>query len=241
MRAAGIRPPSGALRAGNAVPLAIHQNPSPNFGVRRDGLIPRFVVLHYTAMASAQDAIERLCDANSAVSSHYVICKAGSTTQLVGEGMRAWHAGAGEWCALTDMNSRSIGIELDNDGQSPFPDALMNSLERLLRSILHTWDIPPDNVIGHSDMAPGRKFDPGPWFDWSRLEAAGLARPRGKPDMLGAPDPDLFDTLARKAGYTCDVDHTARLAAVRLRYRGFADGPLCAEDLVPLASATRGI
>lgn len=217
----------------------IHQHPSPNYGPRRDGLTPRFVVLHYTAMESAQAAIARLCDPAYEVSAHYVICKTGRVTQLVGEGMRAWHAGAGEWHGFTDINSRSIGIELDNDGQGPFSEALMASLEALLGRILTGWDIPPHNVIGHSDMAPGRKFDPGPWFDWARLEAKGLARNRGYDVGPGDPSFEGFSKLARSAGYTADVDAETLLAAVRLRYRSFKTGPLEPEDYTPIGHSAQ--
>ncbi|WP_413845950.1 N-acetylmuramoyl-L-alanine amidase [Tateyamaria sp.] len=214
--------------------VEIHQHPSPNCGPRRDGLSPQFVVLHYTAMASAETAIERLCDPAYEVSAHYVICKTGRVTQLVSEGMRAWHAGAGEWKGLRDINSRSIGIELDNDGQGAFAAPLMHSLETLLARILAGWDIPPQNVIGHSDMAPGRKFDPGPWFDWARLEQRGLAGKRGTgpgPTDLSLED---FATFARDAGYTADADAETLLAAVRLRYRSFKSGLLEPEDFAPI-------
>ena len=214
--------------------MDIHQHPSPNCGPRRDGLTAQFVVLHYTAMASAEAAIERLCDPAHEVSAHYVICKTGRVTQLVGEGMRSWHAGAGEWKGLRDINSRSIGIELDNDGQGPFAAPLMDSLEVLLGRILAGWDIPAQNVIGHSDMAPGRKFDPGPWFDWARLEARGLAGRRGTD--LGPTNPSLdgFAAIARRAGYTAPVDDETLLAAVRLRYRAFKSGSVEAEDYTPI-------
>ncbi len=217
--------------------MRVHQQPSPNFGPRRDGLTPRFVVLHYTAMATAQAAIERLCDPEAEVSAHYVICKTGRITQLVGEGQRAWHAGAGEWQGLSDINSRSIGIELDNDGQGPFAEPLMQSLEGLLARILRGWDIPRAHVIGHSDLAPGRKFDPGPWFDWPRLEALGLAGLRG--GEFGPSDPDLerFAEVAHWAGYTADVDPEVLLAAVRLRYRSFKTGPIEPEDYTPIGHA----
>ena len=214
--------------------MEIHQHPSPNCGPRRDGLIARYVVLHYTAMTSAEAAIERLCDPSSEVSAHYVICKTGRITQLVGEGMRAWHAGAGEWQGLTDINSRSIGIELDDDGQGPFTEPLMASLEELLGTILRGWDIPPQNVLGHSDMAPGRKFDPGPWFDWVRLEALGLAGRRGADFAPGYPNLADFARLARDAGYTADADAETLLAAVRLRYRSFKSGPIEPDDYTPI-------
>lgn len=233
MPAVGTRPRSGACPAADRT-VEVHRHPSPNCGPRRDGLIPRFVVLHYTAMASAEAAIARLCDPEYEVSAHYVICKSGRITQLVGEGMRAWHAGAGEWRGLSDINSRSIGIELDNDGQGPFAEPLMQSLEGLLGRILAGWDIPPENVIGHSDMAPGRKFDPGPWFDWTRLEAQGFAGPRGQGAAPDAPTLDGFAKLARQAGYTADATPETLLDAVRLRYRAFASGPLDAADIAPI-------
>ena len=153
----------------------IRWHASPNFGARRDGLLPTLVVIHYTAMESCEAALERLCDPVYEVSSHYLISNKGDILQLVEEEMRAWHAGAGEWMGQDDINSRSIGIELDNTGATPFSEPQMAALEALLPGILQSWSIPPEGVIGHSDMAPGRKFDPGPRFDWQRLERQGLA------------------------------------------------------------------
>ncbi len=236
MRATGIRHPSGRLLAVD-LPMEMRQVPSPNRGLRRDALVPEFVVLHYTAMATAEAAIERLCDPVAEVSAHYVICKSGQVTQLIGEGLRAWHAGAGEWCGLQDINSRSIGIELDNDGQAPFSPALMASLETLLHRILAGWDIPPRNVIGHSDMAPGRKWDPGPHFDWARLEQAGLAAPGLDGHFPERADADLFREMARARGYTADAQDDDLLQAVRLRYRQDATGPLEPADFPPLGNA----
>ena len=232
----GTQPHSDALRTAKHV-VDIHQHPSPNCGPRRDGLIPRFVVIHYTAMADAEAAIERLCDPQHEVSAHYVICKTGRITQLVGEGARAWHAGAGSWRGLDDINSRSIGIELDNNGQGPFTEPLMQSLEQLLAPMLAAWDIPPENVIGHSELAPGRKVDPGPHFDWIRLEAQGLARTRGCDPGPNNPSLETFAKVARSAGYTADVDPETLLAAVRLRYRPFKTGPIEPQDFTPIGHA----
>lgn len=214
--------------------MQILDRPTPNFGPRKHGLKPEIVVLHYTAMASAKEAMDRLSDPAAEVSAHYLICKTGAVTRLVPEEQRAWHAGIGEWQGLQDINSRSIGIELDNDGQSPFSFALMDSLETLLAGILQRWSIPARNVIGHSDMAPGRKFDPGPWFDWVRLEAHGLAGQRGYD--FGPRDGTLpsFAAVARDHGYTAPVDDETLLAAVRLRYRSFATGPLSPDDFTPI-------
>lgn len=214
--------------------MQIHSHPSPNCGPRRDGLVPELVVIHYTAMLSADAALERLCDPTCEVSAHYLIADDGTVTQLVPEHLRAWHAGAGHWAGRDDVNSRSIGIELDNDGQRPFAEAQMRSLMILLRGILERWSISPRGVIGHSDMAPDRKFDPGPHFDWPRLEAAGLAARRGTGAGPSVPSFETFRAAARAAGYTADVTDDALLNAVRLRYRPDATGPLTLDDYVPL-------
>ncbi|WP_085878944.1 N-acetylmuramoyl-L-alanine amidase [Roseisalinus antarcticus] len=133
------------------------------------------VVLHYTAMASCAAARDRLCAPEHAVSSHYLVDRDGTVIQLVDEAQRAWHAGAGAWGPVTDVNSRSIGIELDNSGDIPFAAPLIDALRALLADILARRGIPPERVIGHSDMAPGRKRDPGPHFPWQSLARAGLA------------------------------------------------------------------
>ena len=214
--------------------MDVIRHASPNFGPRRDGLRPSLIVLHYTGMSSCAAALDRLCDPQAEVSAHYLIDQDGTVLQLVAEDQRAWHAGAGEWHGQRDINSRSIGIELDNDGSRPFAEAQMQALEAILPQIMERWQIPPSGVIGHSDMAPGRKFDPGPWFDWVRLEAAGLAERRGYDPGPGKPCLETFAPLARNAGYTADVDDETLLAAVRLRYRGFATGPISPEDYTPI-------
>lgn len=212
----------------------MHRHPSPNFGPRKGGLTPTLVVLHYTAMQNAQVAMDRLCDPLAEVSAHYLICRTGTVTQLVDEEHRAWHAGMGEWRGQTDINSRSIGVELDNGGDHPFPEPQMVALETLLRAIIDRWQIAPDNVIGHSDMAPGRKRDPGPRFDWTRLARTGLAARAGRDDGPKNPTAADFRTLARNAGFTADVDDETLLATVRLRFRPGATGPLSAQDFTPL-------
>ncbi|PIE11545.1 MAG: N-acetylmuramoyl-L-alanine amidase [Rhodobacterales bacterium] len=200
---------------------------SPNFGPRRDGLRPSLVVLHYTAMDSFDAARERLCDPAVEVSAHWLIGESGTCTQLVDEEMRAWHAGAGSWGGEEDINSRSIGIELCNTGAHPFPEPQMAALEPLLAAILNRWSIPPQRVIGHSDMAPQRKFDPGPRFDWLRLARQGLsvwAQPG--PAHESAP----FMESATRFGYTADLPQEAILAAFRARFRPYAAGPESAAD-----------
>ncbi len=232
--AAGIRPPSAMHLV---VDPALTEHPSPNCGPRRDGLTPQLIVLHYTAMPTANAALERLCDPATEVSAHYLICKTGAITRMVAENDRAWHAGAGEWNGQSDINSRSIGIELDNDGQSPFASPLMTALETLLPAIMQRWSIPPSGIIAHSDMAPGRKSDPGAKFDWARLARQGLAAPSGPENDLTDPTPEGFRHRARAAGYTADVDDATLLAAVRLRHRAHASGRLSAHDIAALPLA----
>lgn len=201
-------------------------HPSPNYGPRRDGARPDLIVLHYTAMAGAQAALERLCDPVYEVSAHYLVGGDGTVWQMVDEEMRAWHAGAGQWGAVCDVNSRSIGIELDNLGDHPFAAPQMDALDQLLAAIMRRWAIPPERVIGHSDMAPTRKIDPGPRFDWLRLARQGLSV---WPDEETG-DPAQFRADAARFGYTADVPDDEVLTAFRMRFRPWATGPVCAAD-----------
>ena len=179
------------------------------------------MVIHYTAMDSAERARDWLCDPAAQVSAHYVICPRGRVWQLVDEAERAWHAGAGAWGAVTDVNSRSIGIELANTGTQPFAEPQMAALEALLRGIVDRWSVRPERVIGHSDMALGRKIDPGARFDWLRLARLGLAV---WPGMGGSGD---FLTNARRFGYApAEAQEDRVLPAFRLRFRPWATGPL---------------
>ncbi|GLQ05991.1 N-acetylmuramoyl-L-alanine amidase [Sneathiella chinensis] len=151
---------------------------SPNFNERRDGKIASMLVLHYTGMKTMDQALKRLCDPASEVSSHYLVDEAGHIYQLVPETFRAWHAGVGFWRGERDVNSASIGIEIVNPGHefgyTPFPEQQMAAVERLAADVVDRHDIRPENVIGHSDLAPDRKQDPGELFDWKRLAAKGV-------------------------------------------------------------------
>ena len=199
----------------------IEQRASPNFGPRRGGVrAPDLIIVHYTAMRSAEEAIERLCDPAHEVSAHYVIARDGTVTQLVPEAMRAWHAGAGAWQGAQDVNSRSIGIELDNDGQTPFSAPLMDALEQLLAAVMSRHAIAPEAVIGHADIAPVRKSDPGARFDWRRLALGGFAvwpAPAG-----AAPDDDALSAL----GY--DVAQFGRAACLSAYQTRFCIDPRAA-------------
>ncbi len=205
------------------------QAPSPNHGPRRGGATPRLVVLHYTAMPSAAAALQRLCDPAAEVSAHYLIGRDGRLWQMVDEAARAWHAGAGAWGGVTDVNSASIGIEIDNDGASPFAARAMATLEALLPGILGRWRIPPQGVIGHECAAPGRKADPGCRFDWRRLALQGLAIWPGTAAPIPV-DAAAFSKALTAIGYP-PVAPDLRLAAFRARFRPAASGPLAPTDM----------
>ena len=236
-------------------------HPSPNFGERRGGAGVELVVLHYTAMGSCVEALERLCDPLAEVSAHYLIDADGTVLSLVDEGARAWHAGAGEWRGAGDVNSRSIGIELANTGREPFAEPQMAALERLLAGVLERHGLGPEAVIGHSDMAPDRKGDPGPRFDWRRLALQGLSvwPETGAQFVAGAPPPHPSPTRGEggatglavaseaEAGFLADLRAfgypeaapEALLTAFRLRFRPWAAGPLDDTDRALAAALQR--
>ncbi|SFS59954.1 N-acetylmuramoyl-L-alanine amidase [Methylobacterium sp. yr668] len=158
-------------------PLARRVAPSPNHGARRAGPLD-MLILHYTGMDSGAAALARLRDPLSEVSAHYLVFEDGGIVQMVPEARRAWHAGAGAWKGETDVNSRSIGIEIVNPGHAgglpPYPEAQVEAVIALARDVLGRWPIPPERVLAHSDVAPERKEDPGEIFPWDRLAAAGV-------------------------------------------------------------------
>ena len=228
----GTALPAAGIRGRSATPCASVRldRPSPNFGPRRDGLRPCLVVLHYTGMQTADLALDRLCDPQAEVSAHWFVRETGECLSLVPEEMRAWHAGAGEWAGLGDVNSRSIGIELANTGAHPFPAPQMAALETLLAQVIARWNIPAQGVIAHSDMAPDRKSDPGPRFDWRRLALAGLSVWPEPLPAPGTPDIARFHRDACAFGYPRRATSEAILAALRLRFRPWASGPFDAMD-----------
>ncbi len=154
--------------------------PSSNHGERREGAAVDMIVLHYTGMKTAEEAIARLCHPSSEVSCHYVVDEGGLVTQLVPEARRAWHAGASCWAGERDINSRSIGIEIVNPGHehgyADFPPAQIEAVIALSRDIAERLGIPAARVLAHSDVAPGRKQDPGEKFPWDQLAQAGVGR-----------------------------------------------------------------
>jgi N-acetylmuramoyl-L-alanine amidase len=189
----------------------IKDHSSPNFGPRRGVTAPDMVVLHYTGMDTAQAAIARLADPASEVSAHYLVDLDGRVVRMVGEDMRAWHAGAGSWGGVADVNSRSIGIEMANPGRElgypPFPEPQIAALESLLADILARHAIAPERVVGHACVAPGRKADPGEKFDWRRLARRGVSVWLDPEPVdsgvagLGLVDAARFQSAARRFGY----------------------------------------
>ena len=151
---------------------------SPNVEPRRPGFAPDMLLLHYTGLATAAAAIDVLSRPDCKVSCHYVIDLDGHVVQMVPEALRAWHAGVAVWDGVTDINSCSVGIEIQNGGHAAgcpaFPELQMRAVEGLCQDICRRLRIRPERVLAHSDVAPQRKSDPGEWFDWRRLHAAGV-------------------------------------------------------------------
>ncbi|WP_426122689.1 N-acetylmuramoyl-L-alanine amidase [Pararhizobium sp. PWRC1-1] len=157
---------------------AAHRVPSPNHGERAGGLKPDMIILHYTGMETAAAALDWLCREESQVSSHYFVHEDGRVDQLVAEDRRAWHAGKSNWKGETDINSRSIGIEIANAGHPgglpDFPPVQIDAVVELCQNCGERWSIAPERVLAHSDIAPIRKVDPGEKFPWERLHAGGV-------------------------------------------------------------------
>lgn len=179
---------------------------SPNIGERRNALQPELLILHYTGLETAQRSIDVLCDPVCEVSCHYLVDVDGRITQMVREADRAWHAGLSYWRGETDINSKSVGIEIQNPGHAhgypDFPEQQMAAVERLAEDIVTRHAMRAQNVLAHSDIAPHRKIDPGEKFDWQRLARAGVgvwieAQPLGDELSAGAFDAEVPDERVR--------------------------------------------
>ena len=195
--------------------------PSPNFNERK--LPVSMIVLHYTGMADAASALARLCDPVAEVSAHYLVDKDGTVHRLVAEDKRAWHAGKSRWRGIEDVNSASIGIEIVNPGHElgyrPFSEEQIDALVPLVAEIKERHGITRGNVVGHSDIAPMRKQDPGELFPWHRLARLRLALPRPTKNLMdpGWTDAGFLIALER-FGYDVS-DKLAAVVAFQRRYR----------------------
>jgi N-acetylmuramoyl-L-alanine amidase len=201
--------------------LIHRERASPNWDER--ALPVSMVVLHYTGMQSGAEALDRLCDAAAKVSAHYLVDEDGTVTRLVPEDKRAWHAGKAYWRGITDVNSASVGIELVNPGHEwgyrPFPDAQMEALVPLLAAIRDRHQVPRANIVGHSDVAPARKEDPGELFDWEMLSHYKLVLPTPKARMnLIYDEPGAFFLALERFGYDIADGHAA-IRAFQRRWR----------------------
>ncbi|MDZ7712512.1 MAG: N-acetylmuramoyl-L-alanine amidase [Rhodovibrio sp.] len=199
-------------------------HPSPNHEPRPQGAAVDILLLHYTGMLTGAAALERLCQPDAKVSAHYLIEEDGRILRLVPEELRAWHAGVACWAGKTDINDRSIGIELVNPGHEfgyrAFPEAQMAALIDLAEAIRTRHPIPCSRVLGHSDVAPERKQDPGELFDWPRLARHGLGVwPREVAEPRSTPGLDWFLTRLERAGYCTNADPTALIAAFQRHFR----------------------
>ncbi len=206
--------------------------PSPNFDDRQ--LPITMIVLHYTGMQDAASAVARLRDPEAKVSAHYVVDEDGAILRLVDEDKRAWHAGRSHWRGITDVNSASIGIEIVNPGHEfgyrDFPDAQIAAVIRLVHLIKDRYDITRGNIVGHSDVAPARKQDPGELFPWGKLARLRLALPRPTRNLM---DPGWseggFLLALERFGYDVS-DPVAAIRAFQRRFRPeMIDGEVDAE------------
>jgi N-acetylmuramoyl-L-alanine amidase len=222
-------------------PLPVRDRPSPNHAHRSEPARIDMLVLHYTGMTSAHAALERLCDPGARVSAHYVVEENGAVWRLVPETQRAYHAGRSCWEGESDLNAVSVGIEIVNPGHEwgyrPFPETQMLSVERLCLDLISRHPIPPHRILGHSDIAPDRKTDPGELFDWSRLARAGIGIwPPASPPQPGCAI-DSLQSLAdlTAIGYCAAAgSQTPALVAFQRHFR-----PVCCDGRLDAETASR--
>lgn len=200
--------------------MDIVERTSPNVNDRPAGTTVDMVILHYTGMKTGKAALDRLCDPDAKVSAHYLIEEDGTTYRLVPEDRRAWHAGFSHWAGAVDINDRSVGIEIVNPGHEfgyrAFPEAQMAAVEELLAQVIERHGVPPARVVGHSDIAPTRKQDPGELFDWKRLAEKGLSVwPATSGTVI---DPGDAHRCLSDIGYDSDAPLTDVVTAFQRRF-----------------------
>ena len=183
-----------------------------NFGMRK----PNFVIIHHTAQNSCEQTLTTFTLPRTQVSAHYVICRDGTVQHMLNDYLRAWHAGTGRWGNVTDVNSVSVGIELDNNGFEPFTEAQISSLLTVLKTLKKNYGIPAANFIGHADIAPSRKVDPSRFFPWKELAAKGFGYWY---DTANVKQPVNFDAVQalRIIGYNTK-DSVAAIKSFKLHF-----------------------
>lgn len=184
-----------------------------NFNMRK----PNYVIIHHTAQNSCEQTLRTFTIPRTQVSAHYVICRDGMVHHMLNDYLRAWHGGVAKWGNATDINSSSIGIELDNNGGEPFPPQQIRSLLVLLDTLQHRYGIPVANFIGHADIAPGRKVDPSAHFPWQQLAEKGFGL--WYKDTATVMVPETFNTLQalRIVGYSVK-DSSAAIGSFKLHF-----------------------
>jgi N-acetylmuramoyl-L-alanine amidase len=197
----------------DSVPVVSWWAGTTNFNMRK----PNYVIIHHTAQNSCDQTLQTFTLPRTQVSAHYVVCRDGIVHQMLNDYLRAWHGGVARWGGLTDINSSSIGIEVDNNGTEPFSPQQIRSLVILLDTLKHRYNIPAANFIGHGDIAPGRKVDPSAWFPWQQLAEKGFGLWYG--DTAVVTVPEYFDKLQalRIIGYNVK-DSSAAVAAFKRHF-----------------------
>jgi N-acetylmuramoyl-L-alanine amidase len=224
--------------------MTLRERLSPNHGPRPAGKRVDMLLLHYTGMPSVAASLDRLCDPEAQVSAHYLVEEDGAVWRLVEEGRRAWHAGQGFWAGETDINGVSIGIELANPGHEwgylPFPEAQVAALETLAHDILARHAIPSHRVLGHSDVAPQRKQDPGELFPWERLARGGIGLwPRFRDLQIELGEPRV---LLARIGYDTAGELGSAVTAFQRHWRpDRCDGELDGETMQRIAAVARAM
>ncbi len=184
-----------------------------NFGLRK----PNYVIIHHTAQNSCEQTLNTFTTEKTQVSAHYLICKDGTMHHMLNDYLRAWHAGAGKWGNETDLNSSSIGIEIDNNGLDTFSEAQINTLLGLLSTIKKNYNIPAANFLGHGDVAPGRKIDPNVQFPWKRFAENGYGLWYNDTTNVILPENFVINYALRIIGYNVS-DIAAAIQAFRRHF-----------------------
>jgi N-acetylmuramoyl-L-alanine amidase len=194
---AGVISQNPLTTGADSVPAAPYWVGTINFNLRK----PNFVIIHHTAQNSCSQTLQTFTQTRTQVSAHYVICRDGTVQHMLNDYLRAWQAGKSKWGNITDVNSVSVGIELDNNGFEPFPASQISSLLHLLTTLKAAYNIPAANFIGHGDIAPTRKDDPSSLFPWKELADKGFGLWYG--DTTGVSVPNGFSSLTalRLIGY----------------------------------------